>query len=230
MKYLDRFINFVFSLVILVVSATIVFISAGFVEFNVATNYINETLFSTENNTITCIVSIIVFIASLKTTIFLSKTSPKKKVAIMVDTENGKVQIASETVENTAKNIAKSYDSVKDVQVKMVKERKGVVIYMALLVYPHTNIIELSSKVQDEVKEAIQSTTGVKVNNVDIKIKNLADKNGKAVKQTVVKEQVKEETAKVEENTVMDSVSKTENEEIKTETPVEEVEENNKEE
>lgn len=230
MKYLDRFINFVFSLVILVVSATIVFISAGFVEFNVATNYINETLFSTENNTITCIVSIIVFIASLKTTIFLSKTSPKKKVAIMVDTENGKVQIASETVENTAKNVAKSYDSVKDVQVKMVKERKGVVIYMALLVYPHTNIIELSSKVQDEVKEAIQSTTGVKVNNVDIKIKNLADKNGKAVKQTVVKEQVKEETAKVEENTVMDSVSKTENEEIKTETPVEEVEENNKEE
>lgn len=230
MKYLDRFINFVFSLVILVVSATIVFISAGFVEFNVATNYINETLFSTENNTITCIVSIIVFIASLKTTIFLSKTSPKKKVAIMVDTENGKVQIASETVENTAKNVAKSYDSVKDVQVKMVKERKGVVIYMALLVYPHTNIIELSSKVQDEVKEAVQSTTGVKVNNVDIKIKNLADKNGKAVKQTVVKEQVKEETAKVEENTVMDSVSKTENEEIKTETPVEEVEENNKEE
>lgn len=230
MKYLDRFINFVFSLVILVVSATIVLISAGFVEFSVATNYINETLFSTENNTITCIVSIIVFIASLKTTVFLSKTSPKKKVAIMVDTENGKVQIASETVENTAKNIAKSYDSVKDVQVKMVKERKGVVIYMALLVYPHTNIIELSSKVQDEVKEAIQSTTGVKVNNVDIKIKNLADKNGKAVKQTVIKEQVKEETAKVEENTVIDSVSKTENEEIKTETPVEEVEENNKEE
>lgn len=42
---------------------------------------------------------------------------------------------------------------------------------MALLVVPNTNIIELSAKVQDEVKEAIEDTTGVKVNNVDIKIK-----------------------------------------------------------
>lgn len=209
MKYLDRLINFIFSLAILIISCGMILITAGFMEFNVASDYLKNTIFSVENNTITCIVSIVVFLAALKTTIFLSKTNTKKKAAIMVDTTHGKIQIASDTIENTAKNIAKNYDEVKDVQVKMVKEKKAVTIYMALLVLPRTNIIELSSKVQDAVKEAIQNTTGVKVNNVDIKIKNIADKNktSKPAKEEIIiptkkaEEQIVEEKAeeKVEE-------------------------------
>lgn len=222
MKYLDKLINFIFSLAILVLSIFIVLISTGFIEFSVASDYVKNNIFSAENNTITCITSIIVFLSALKTTVFLSKTSPKKKAAIMVDTTNGKVQIASDTIENTAKNVAKSNEEVKEVQVKMVKEKKGVSIYMALLVLPHTNILELSSKIQDEVKEAIQNTTGVKVYNVDIKIKNIADKN-KSVK-PIVKEEViaAKEEEKIENEVVSENiVTETEKEVSKEETQIE---------
>lgn len=180
MKYLDKLINFIFSLAILILSGVVVFIATGFIKYGVASDYLKDTIFSTENNTITCIVGIVTFLAALKTTVFLSKTSPKKKAQIMVDTEHGKIQIASETIESTAKNVAKLHEEVRDVQVRMVKEKKGVCIYMVLLVLPNTNIIELSREVQDEVKEAIQSTIGANVNNVDIKIKNIADKNKNA--------------------------------------------------
>lgn len=173
MRYLDRLINFIFSLVILVLAIVVIMVSAGFVGYDNVDSWIRLNIFSTANNTTTCIVAIVTLIAALKTTVFLSRMNPKKKNTILVDTNHGKIQIAAETIENTAKTVVKDYEEIKDVQVKMVKEKRGIKVYMALLVLPNTNIIELSAKVQDEVKEAIEDTTGVKVNNVDIKIKNI---------------------------------------------------------
>lgn len=195
MKYLDRLINFIFSLAILLVSIVVIMISAGFIGYESVDAWIKTTLFSTANNTVTCIVSIVVFLAALKTTIFLSRTNGKKKSAILVDTNHGKVQIAQETIENTAKGATKKYEEIKDVQVRMLKEKRGINVYMALMVMPNTNVIELSASVQDAVKEAIEDTTGVKVNNVDIKIKNISEGRQN-------KPKVKEETPKKEENVV----------------------------
>ena len=193
MKYLDRLINFIFSLAILLVSIVVIMISAGFIGYESVDAWIKTTLFSTANNTVTCIVSIVVFLAALKTTIFLSRTNGKKKSAILVDTNHGKVQIAQETIENTAKGATKKYEEIKDVQVRMLKEKRGINVYMALMVMPNTNVIELSASVQDAVKEAIEDTTGVKVNNVDIKIKNISEGRQN-------KPKVKEEAPKKEEN------------------------------
>ena len=195
MKYLDRLINFIFSLAILLVSIVVIMISAGFIGYESVDAWIKTTLFSTANNTVTCIVSIVVFLAALKTTIFLSRTNGKKKSAILVDTNHGKVQIAQETIENTAKGATKKYEEIKDVQVRMIKEKRGINVYMALMVMPNTNVIELSANVQDAVKEAIEDTTGVKVNNVDIKIKNISEGRQN-------KPKVKEETPNKEENVV----------------------------
>ena len=175
MRYLDRLINFIFSLLILVLAIVVIMVSAGFVGYDNVDSWIRLNIFSTANNTTTCIVAIVTLIAALKTTVFLSRMNPKKKNTILVDTNHGKIQIAAETIENTAKTVVKDYEEIKDVQVKMVKEKRGIKVYMALLVLPNTNIIELSAKVQDEVKEAIEDTTGVKVNNVDIKIKNITE-------------------------------------------------------
>lgn len=175
MKYLDRLINFIFSIVILILSIVVIMVSAGFIGYESVDNWMRLNMFSEANNTITCIVAIVTFLLALKTTVFLSRMSPKKKNTILVDTNHGKIQIVAETIEGTARSVVKDIDEIKDVQVRMIKEKKGVKIYMVLLVLPTTNIMELSAMVQDEVKKAIEDTTGVKVNNVDIKIKNIAD-------------------------------------------------------
>lgn len=223
MKYLDRLINFIFSLAILLVSIVVIMISAGFIGYESVDAWIKTTLFSTANNTVTCIVSIIVFLAALKTTIFLSRTNGKKKSAILVDTNHGKVQIAQETIENTAKGATKKYEEIKDVQVRMLKEKRGINVYMALMVMPNTNVIELSASVQDAVKEAIEDTTGVKVNNVDIKIKNISEGRQNKTK-------VKEEAPKKEENVAEEPNVVIPQENIEENTTVENQEESNEQE
>ena len=216
MKYLDRFINYIFSLFILILSAVIAFIAAGLIEYRYVSDSISDVLFNNENRTTTCIVAIVVFFAALKTTIFLSRWNKKKKAVVMVDTNHGKIQIAQETIENTAKGVTRQYDEVKDTMVRMTKEKKGINLYMALLVEPNTNIMELTSKIQDQVKEAVEGTTGVKVNNVDIKIKNIAEGKAKeknsasrAIEKAVVNEEPMDEissTPVLEEEPSMNAV------------------------
>ncbi len=196
MRYLDRLINFIFSLVILILSIVVIMVSTGFLPYAEVDGFITKTIFSEENNTITCIVAMLVFIASLKTTIFLSRAKNTRKSAIMVDTNHGRIQIAQETIENTAKSASRNYEEVKDANVRMIKAKKGIDIYMVLTVLQGTNIIELSAKVQDDVKKAVEGSTGVKVNNVDIKIRNIADAHKTKNRETVVKNEMVTEEIK----------------------------------
>ena len=194
MKLLDRFINFIFSLVMLVISVVVLLVIFNFIDSNYINGLLNEYVWGDGYRVITIIVSSIIFLAGLKTTIFLSDFKKKRKIPIMVSSENGSVQIAGETIESTAKAVARSHEEVKDVNVKMVNKNKGVDIYMSILVIQDTNIRTITRQIQEEVKEKIHETTGVLVLNTDIKVKNIVEKNKKVAagnqESSVVKEEV----------------------------------------
>ena len=100
----------------------------------------------------------------------------KDKSPILVKTQNGEIEIAQETITNIVRNVGTSFEQVKDVQAKMLKKRKGVNIYAMILVYANSNIRALTEAIQNQVKEAVQSTTGVKVLEINIKVKNIYQK------------------------------------------------------
>lgn len=181
MKFLDKLINFVFSLIMVVVSVVVLLVVFDFTSSSYINGLINDYVWNSKYETIVIVVSIIVFLAGLKTTIFLSDFKKKRKVPIMVSTDNGNIQIASETIESTAKAVARSHEEVKDVNAKMIGKNKGVNIYMSLLVSQDTNIRAITREIQEEVKNKIHDTTGVLVLNTDIKVKNIVEKNKKVV-------------------------------------------------
>lgn len=179
MKLLDKLINFIFSLVMLIVSVVVLLVLFNFIDAEYVNSLINEYVWGNGNRLIVIVISVIVFLAGLKTTIFLSDFKKKRKIPIMVDSENGSVQIAGEMIESTARAVALTHEEVKDVNVKMVNKSKGVDVYMSLLVAQDTNIRNITKQIQDEVKEKINETTGVVVLNTDIKVKNIVEKNKK---------------------------------------------------
>jgi len=184
MRALDRLISFVFSVIMLVVSIVLILVGIGVVESQMIIDMLNEYVFVKEMitanvfNTLT-IVGIVLFLASLKTTIFLSLFRTKDKSPILVKTKNGEVEIAQETITTTVRNVGISFENIKDVQAKMVKKRRGVVIYAMVMVYANSNIKEITEEMQKQVKEVIKATTGVNVLEVNIKVKNIYPKNKK---------------------------------------------------
>jgi len=180
MKIIDRMISFVFSLVMLALSIILILTGIGIVApeniIEIIENYVFESSIISQGifNPIT-IAGIVLLLLSLKTTIFISKNNNKSP--IIVTNKSGDVQISQDTIVSTARNIVFTYKEIKDAKISMTKKgKKGVVIYVIALVYSNTNIKDLISDMQNEILETIDSSIGVKVLKVNIKVKNVYGK------------------------------------------------------
>ena len=191
MKVIDKLISFIFDVIIIVIAAVILLVKFDVIQDVVLFNLLNSYLFNPQYSMIVVSSCIVVILLALKITVFTSSFSKKAKKNILVDTVHGKIQIAQNTVENIAKNVIKDYPQIKDVQALMTKAKKGINMYMSLVVYQGVNIKDVVTRVQGDVKNQIESATGITVCNIDVKIKNViktdvAYKNTKAVVEPVV--------------------------------------------
>lgn len=173
MRFIDRLISFIFDIFVMVLAVTVLLVSFNIINYSVVDGLLNEYVFNINYNVIVIAISIVVLLAGLKITVFSSTLSSKAKKNILVDTEHGRIQIAQETIESIAKNVILNYPQVKDVQARMTKAKKGINMYMVLVVSQDTNIRDVIGKVQNDIKKQIETTTSVSVKNVDVKIKNV---------------------------------------------------------
>ncbi|MBR6252890.1 MAG: alkaline shock response membrane anchor protein AmaP [Clostridia bacterium] len=178
MRALDKLISFIFSIIILVISIALILVGTRIIEPRVildliSTYALNDAIVSEKLFNPITITGLVLLVLSLKTTVFLSLFRVKDRSPITVKSKNGEVQIAQDTIINTARTVAMSYDNIKDVQAKMAKKRNGVIIYAIAQVYVDTNIRELVEAVQQDIKKTIYENIGVNVVDVNIKIKNI---------------------------------------------------------
>ena len=196
MRFLDRLISFLFDVIVIVLALTVILVMTNVVSYNVVNGILTDYVFNMNYQVMIISIAVVVVLLGLKITVFSSVLTSPAKRNIFVDTPHGKIQIAQENIEGIAKNVIKNYEQEKDVQARMTKARKGINMYMVLQVYHNTNIKDVVSRVQNDVKEQIVATTGVAVHNVDVKIKsNLANRShadNKVVKVVKTEEMPKE--------------------------------------
>ena len=104
MKLLDRLINFIFSLAMIVISVVVLLVVCNFTSSSFINGIINDYVWNPDYSLIVASVAGVVFLAALKTTIFLSDFKKNRKIPIMVSSDNGSVQIASETIDYQKNN------------------------------------------------------------------------------------------------------------------------------
>lgn len=179
MKLLDGFISFVFSIVILVLAVTILLVSTGLATDTFVISVLEDYVFNIDYKSITIITSVVVILAALKTTVFHSCFKTKDTSPIMVETEHGNVEIAQETITNTVKSVASKFENIKDINAKMLKKKNGIKIFANISVLANSNIKNLTEELQTKVIEIIKETTGVKVLDVNVKVKNIYEKKSK---------------------------------------------------
>ena len=173
MRFLDRFISFLFDLVVIILAFAVILVTTNVVNYSVVEGLLKDYIFNPNYQIIVVSIAVVVMLLGLKITVFTSTLSPDSKKVIFVDTPNGKIQINQETIEGIAKNVIKNYDEVKDVHARMTKANKGINMYMVLQVYESANIKNIVTKVQSDVSRQITTTTSVDVKKVDVKIKNI---------------------------------------------------------
>jgi uncharacterized alkaline shock family protein YloU len=199
MKVLDKLISIIFSIAMLSLAVVVILLLLNMAELSTVVDIIQQYVLNEEYYYIVLGITIVVALAALKTTIFLSDFKAKDRSPIVVQTENGVVEIERDTIETIVKTVAKSFPEVRDVQAKMYKKDKGIKNNVSITVIQDSNIKSVTEEIQNKVKETVLASTGLTVVNTNIKVKNIYESKVKKNSDHEVKAEKSTDNNKVEQ-------------------------------
>ena len=179
MKLLDRFNLGLFSTIILLISIIGCILVFGWFDVNIITDAIEYVILDSTYSKIVLGVSIVLILLAVKSVFFNSYSREKANVkeGILLENDNGKLLISSDTIESLTNSVIKTFDSTDHAVTKVdIDSESQVKIFITLFVYPDAVIKDLSNKIQLNVKETIKKSLGLDVTEVNIRIKNIAVK------------------------------------------------------
>ena len=202
MKLLDKFALKIFSIIILVISIVIILVITGILPISVITS---ELMFLTDigaNIKIALVIAFIFILLSLKGLFFTSKTNDDGKEGIILENNSGKLVISKESLQNLIASVVKEIPGADSISSKTILDKnRNLIVYVTTTVSRDVMIKDISTELQEKIKEALKKTADLEVKEVNIKIKNINSKKVKglpAPENTEV--ETKEENNNEEEN------------------------------
>ncbi len=187
MKILERFALILFSIIMLVLAVMNCLVMFDIVELKSIYNFLEDLIeYDVARKIIIC-TSIVSILLAIKALFFPSKTAKQQEVktGVLLENKDGRLLISRDTIENMVNSIVKSFQEVLDIQTKInLDSSSNITVYISLLVKEDSLIKELSSNIQNKIKDTIKRSTGLEVNQVNINIKDIDStrKNNNQVK------------------------------------------------
>ena len=146
MKFLDRFILVVFSIIMFVLSVITASVIFGWIELENLMPYLESALSTEPTSNIILGVSIVFILLALKAIFFGGKDERATKDGILMENDNGRLLISKDTLEN---------------------------LVVTLYVHPNIVIKDLTASIQNRVKEAIKKTSDLETKSVNVRVRNI---------------------------------------------------------
>jgi len=93
---------------------------------------------------------------------------------IVAESALGQVRVSLQAIENLVVKVAAQISGVRDVKARIVSVPQGVGIQIRAVVTPDINVPEVSTEMQQRVKERVFEVTGVNVSSVKVFIENIS--------------------------------------------------------
>lgn len=196
MKFLDRLALAVFSIIIFVLAVLLCLLMFGWFDVELVVSALTYLKGNEIASNITITVSIILLLLALKAMFFesYSKEEDKSKEGILLENDNGKLVVSRDTLENLTTSVAKTISGVESVVSRVMLDKdNNLIIFMNLQVKQNSIIKDLSSGLQEKIKQTIKESLGLDVKEVNIKIKNITNEKseGQVEKVPAQKEEIK---------------------------------------
>lgn len=196
MKIFDRLALKIFSLIIFTIAVGIILVITGFVSLGqFITDFVNFANGEYGTRILLGISGVLILIA-IKGLFFASKPNSKGKEGVILENDNGKLVISKESLENLIASVTKEIPGAETVSSRtIVDKNKNLIVYVTALVSKDVMIKDVSSELQNKVKEAMRRTADLEVKEVNIRIKNITSKKVKGLPSPNVEPEVTEESS-----------------------------------
>ena len=126
------------------------------------------------------LIGLVILLISIRT-LWLAFKREKKVDSVTKELELGEVKISLDAIETMVKQVAEQTKGVKDIQTKIRAKEDGVIIYFKGKVLPDVIIPELSEELQSDIKEHVETVSGIVVKEVKMLIENISNEKGKLI-------------------------------------------------
>ena len=186
MKTIERITLTLFSSLILIISVILCIAIFGWIDLGVVGDVINVAITDSVTSKILLILFILFILLSIRCIFFDSSAKEKEeyKNGILLENSNGKLLITKETIENLVNAVVKGFDSAENVTTSIELDKENnLKIFVNLVVKENAVIKELSTNLQNKIKETIKQSSDLEVKEVNIKVKNIEPKKENIIEQ-----------------------------------------------
>ena len=176
MKTIERITLVLFSTLMLIISVILCLTIFGWLDIEYIGNIVNVVITNGVTANILLVLSIIFILLSIRCIFFDSSNKEKEeyKNGILLENSNGKLLITRETIENLVNAVVKGFDSAEDVTTRIELDKESnLKVFVNLSVRENAIIKELSTNLQNKIKETIKKSSDLDVKEVNIKVKNI---------------------------------------------------------
>lgn len=179
MKILEKITLIIYSNIMLVLSIILCLLIFNWLDIELVGNIVNSLIIGETSSKILLGLSILFILLSIKCIFFDSKSKEeiKERQGVLLQNESGKLLISKETIENLVNSVALNFQNAEDVTTRVeLDSENNVKVYVNLIVNEEAVIKELSSKLQQKIKEKVKTATDLDVKEVNITVKKVAAK------------------------------------------------------
>ena len=183
MKILEKVTLIIYSYVMLILSILACLLVFRWLDPELVGGIVNNILSGDISEKIVLGVSVVFILLSIKCIFFdsTSKDQIKERQGVLLENESGKLMISKETIENLVNSVAKGFESTEDVTTRVELDKENNVrVYANLVVSSEAVIKDLSAKLQTSIKDKKKKATDLEVNEINITVKKVADKQQEA--------------------------------------------------
>lgn len=182
MKFLDKLVLKIFSIIIFVLGLGIILIMTGILPLDTV---LNEVAYLTDGeNTLKIVIGVlaVLMLLALKGLFFTSKTTNNGKEGIVLENSSGKLVISKESLENLIASVTKEIPGADTVSSRTILDKdKNLIVYVTAVVSKDVMLKDISNELQKRIKETMKRTADLEVKEVNIKIKNITSKKVKGL-------------------------------------------------
>lgn len=183
MKILKKVCLTVFATIVLIISILLLLIAFNIMEPNVFGILISKALLSQESTYILIGVCVILVLLSMWCLFFGEENNKNgKNSGIELENGDGRLLITKNTLQDLVKGVISNFPSIEDSEANVVIDRENnVTIDVTITVSDGTIIKDVSSKLQNDIKDVVRKSTDLELDKVNIVVKKVEkeDKNAK---------------------------------------------------
>lgn len=219
MKILERIALVLFSIIIIVLAVTCCLVLFNIVELKAIFKFLEELFKDDIFRKVVLGASVVGVLLAIKSLFFPAKMKKKQEIksGVLLENKDGRLLISKDTIENLVNSVVKSFEDAEEAQTKISLDgNNNITVYVSMLVREESIIKELSTAIQNKIKETIKRSTDLDVSQVNINVKDIeSSKNNQTkikisnsqvnknqVKENKAEEKTKAENDKVEDNKV----------------------------